>query len=181
MNAESTAPGPRSDGRARSLRFVLVFAAVLALLHGIYFAIPDPIMIDVLIHGIVAVPSAWVIDLLSSERVWVSDATIYSRDAAIQIIRGCDGSGSAFLLSAAIIALGAPLLRTLVGLVAGLLLVHAVNTARIVGLFFVVAHQPELFQTAHTLVAPAVIVLLGCLFFLAWGHWSLSRADAATD
>ena len=170
-----------SPETARSVRFVAVFAAVLGLLHAVYFAVPDPIMIDVLIHGLVAVPSGWVIDALSSQRIHVVDATIYSRDAAIQIIRGCDGSGSAFLLCAAIVALGAPLLRTLVGLAAGLALIYVVNTTRIVGLFFVVAHQPDLFQTAHTLVAPAVIVLLGCLFFLAWGHWSLAPAHAATD
>lgn len=175
------AGGLLSPSNREALRFVVIFSVLLALLHAGYNWLPDEYLIGVLIHTWIAEPCATLIRLFSDQRIYVLEATVYSPQAAIEIVRGCDGSGSAFLLIAAIVALGANLWRTLVGLLLGMLLIYVLNTIRIVSLFFVVAHRPELFTTAHTLVAPTFIVLLGCLFFLVWGLWSLApRVEEAT-
>jgi exosortase family protein XrtM len=162
--------------RAREIRFLLVFVICYALFHTAYFMVPDSVLRDVVYyHGIVQV-SEGVIDLAApDERVSAVQNKLMSSKAALEVVRGCDGSGALFLIMAAIIAFSATVKRKLLGVFLGLVLIYLLNLTRIVGLYFVVAYQRDWFLPIHTYFAPTLIVIVSCIFFAWWALWSTGQ------
>ena len=95
-------------------------------------------------------------------------ARIAAPGGGLNVRNGCDGTEMLFLLAAAVAV--APLsLRTRAGaLASGLLLVLALNQARILVLFYAYRADLALFDLLHTIVAPLVLVALIGAFFQCW-------------
>ena len=156
------------------LKFLLIFVAVYGVFQGLYFLIPYDILQNVIYHyGIVGV-SADILNIFTNENVSAVENKLTSSKAILVIIRGCDGTGSLFLLCAAIIAFSATIKHKLYGLIIAALFLYAVNQIRIIGLYFVVAYQRDLFLLIHTYFAPTLIIAICALFFAWWIHWSKS-------
>lgn len=154
------------------LRFLLLFAAIYAAFHFLYFQIPDR-SLAVAYQGIINKPAAFVINHISAEaHVKASGNRLSSPRAVLEIVRGCDGSGVFFIVTAAILASGAALKRMLVGLGTSALLVYGLNQLRVIGLYFVVAHRPEWFTALHTYYVPTLLIVIVCIFFAAWLNWA---------
>jgi exosortase family protein XrtM len=172
--APSASAEPASN--ARPFWFLVAFAAAYVVGHVGYYAIPDQVLREVVIHFGVVVPSAGAIDLLApAERVVAQGHTLVSPRATLEVVRGCDGIGTALLLAAAIVAFPGAWSRKLTGLALGLALVYVVNLVRIVVLYFVVAYRGDWFQFLHTYLVPVAFVALVAVFF-AW--WAARAAGA---
>ncbi|MCB1743199.1 MAG: exosortase family protein XrtM [Gammaproteobacteria bacterium] len=158
------------------LRFTLKFVALFGLFYAGYMSIPDDFLRDrVFYHGITQV-SASIIDLVApQEAVQAESNRLYSSKAALRIIRGCDGSGALFLLVAAVLVFPVSAARKLAGVLGAVLLVYVLNQLRVVGLYFVVAYERDLFLPIHTYFAPTLIVVLCSAFFAGWAIWSGRR------
>jgi exosortase/archaeosortase family protein len=94
--------------------------------------------------------------------------SVQAPGGGLNIQNGCEGTEALFLLLAAFLA--APLGRwpRIAGLACGVLLVYALNQARIVTLFYAWRASPERFDLLHGSVLPVAIVLLVSAYFYAW-------------
>lgn len=162
------------------LRFLIIFAAIYGFFQTLYFMVPYDVLRDVIYHyGIVGV-SADILNLLTNENVSAVENKLTSSKAILVIIRGCDGMGSLFLLTAAIIAFSTTIKHKILGLAIAIVGLYLINQFRIIGLYFVVAYQKDLFLLIHTYLAPTLIIAICALFFAWWIHWSNSFSASTT-
>ena len=78
------------------------------------------------------------------------------------------GAGAFFLLAAAVLAFPASFKRKAAGLLAGIMLLYGFNTLRISGLYYVAAYHFDWFTLFHTYLAPTLMIIVTCLFFVWW-------------
>lgn len=109
-----------------------------------------------------------------NDRVLVFQNGVYGR-ANLQVASTCSGLGFIALLGAAIIIFSTSIQHKLIGFVAGILFVVLLNTGRIAGLYFVMAYHPGWFLWLHLYVAPTLMVILCCLFFVSWSFWTMDK------
>lgn len=162
----------------QSLRFVVTMVLIYGAFHVAYHAIPDAILRDVVyFHGFVQ-PSSWLVNWLNpAEGVAAVGNQMRSPRAVLEIVRGCDGSGVWFLVSAAVLAFPASWRMRAVGVLAGAALVYCLNLARLVGLYFVAGYRGSWFLPLHTYFVPTLLIVVICLFFMQWA----ARAAAVHD
>ncbi len=157
----------------RPVRFVVVFATVYALLYALYFAVPDPILRDVVHYRAVVAPAAALVRLVApDEPVTAAAGTLSSPRAALNIVRGCDGAGVAFLLLAAVLAFPAGPARKLAGALGALAFAWLLNLLRVAGLYFAAAYRHEWFNLLHNFLVPTFVIVLCCMMFAWWTAWS---------
>ena len=159
-----------SSNYRQEIKFLISFVVIYAFLQWIYFQVPWQILRDVIYYfGIVNV-AAEILNPFTQELVVAAQNKLSSTKAILEIVRGCDGSGSMFLLSAAILAFSCGFKHKLGGLIAGLVLLYMINMIRIVGLYFIVAYRGEWFLPGHTYFAPTLVILCSALFFIWWAR-----------
>lgn len=156
------------------VRLSLLFLLVFTLLHVGYQISRGTVIERMLIDRATVSPSAILINLLDSEERVVADRhQLVSPAARLTILNGCEGTESLFLIIAAIVAYTARWRQKAAGILAGILLIYLINQARIVGLWFALRHDRQLFSVLHGYVAPTLIIMVGCLFYLWWMQWTL--------
>ena len=155
---------------------IVLFLGFYGLFHTLYFGLPDEVLRDVVYYRGIGVFSSELIHLIAPmEQVSAVHNHLQSPQADLEIVRGCDGAGTLFLVMAAILAFPTSIKRKLVGLALGVLLMYSLNIARISGLYFVVAYHNDWFNLIHTYLAPSLLIVIACLFF-AWWAWGSSKA-----
>ena len=102
------------------------------------------------------------------ERVTVGGTAITSNAFTVNIENGCNGLETALLLAAAVLAFPASWRQRLAGFFLGFALIEGVNLIRVVSLFWIGAHRPRWFGSAHTLVWQSLVVLAGVGIFVLW-------------
>jgi len=157
----------------QGLKFPLSLFVVYALFHVLYFSIADKTL-ALIYHAVVVTPAASVINfILPSEQVTVSQNSLISSHAHLEVVRGCDGIGVMMLIISAILVFSTSLKHKITGMVAGVGLVYVLNLIRIIGLYLVVVFQRDWFLPVHSYLAPTLIILLCSLFFMHWAFmWS---------
>jgi len=115
----------------------------------------------------VARASAAILNLMG-EGVSVSGTVIGSKAFSVNIENGCNGLETALLLAAAVLAFPASWRQRGAGFVGGFLAIELVNLVRVVSLFWIGAHRPRWFGSAHTLVWQSLVVLAGVALFVLW-------------
>jgi exosortase family protein XrtM len=133
------------------------------------------------IELVIVMPAAWLANRLTPE-VHASAAGRHLRapGGGINVVNGCDGTETLFLLLAgfAVAPLG-PLSR-LLGALLGIPLVYALNQARILALFYAHRRDTELFDLLHGYLTPILMVLVVALYFHGWLLRSDQPAAAST-
>ena len=87
---------------------------------------------------------------------------------AISIEAGCNGLEAALVLIAAMMAFPAPAKHRVIGIVAGLAGVQALNVVRVISLFYLGQWSPGAFEWAHLYVWQALIMLDVLVIWLVW-------------
>jgi len=155
-------------------KFVLGYLAC----HAAYFAIPDEALRAV-IHVLLAIPAAALIGALApDEAVRAVAGTLSSPRATLEIVRGCDGAGAAFLLASAVLAYPGKPRQKLSGLLLGLSAVYVLNEFRLAGLYAVVAYRVDWFPLLHVYVAPLAVICCLASFFAWWVRRSEAQPNA---
>jgi exosortase family protein XrtM len=174
VQPERDAPGPAAQRKPfQPVRFVAVFVAIYAVLHALYFAVPDRVLRQVVHYYAIVAPGAELIRLAAPrEPVSAFEGTINSPQASLSIVRGCDGAGIAFLLTAAVLAFPARPQRKLLGVAGALALTYLLNQLRVVGLYFVAAYRHDWFDLLHSFLFPTFIIVVCCVAFAWWASWS---------
>lgn len=155
--------------RGMELRFTLVFLLAFFLLQYGYSASRGSAVEHVVIDVATVRPSVAAINLIAPrEQAGAEGHRIVSPQGGLNVLNGCEGTESIFLLLAAIVAFTAPWKHKLKGALLGTLFVYVLNQARIVALYFAAHHDRHWFDLLHGYVAPTLIIVMACLFFLWW-------------
>src|ERR1700687_4480005 len=87
---------------------------------------------------------------------------------AVSIEAGCNGVEAAIVLIAAMLAFPAPWKHRVLGILAGLLAVQALNVVRVVSLFYLGQWNMKAFEWAHLYLWQALIMLDVLIVWLIW-------------
>ncbi|MBI2799729.1 MAG: exosortase family protein XrtM [Gammaproteobacteria bacterium] len=164
-----------------ALRFTLGMLLLYGLFYWAYFCVPDETLRNTLYLQDFVRPSTILVNFLSpGEHASAMANRLVSLRAVLEIVRGCDGSGALFLLSAAILAFPATGRMKLRGIAVGAVAVYALNLLRLAGLYFIAAYKPALFLPLHIYFVPTLLIIVVCLIFIAWTALASAGRDGAT-
>ena len=156
-------------GCGRELRFAARFLLLFGLLHYAYAACHDSPVEHFAIEVATVRPSVALIDWLAPDaRAMASGHRILAPGGSLSILNGCEGTETMFLMIAAVVAFPACWRKKLAGGLLGSGLIYLLNQARIVALFVAARESRHWFDLLHGYVAPTLIIVLGCLYFLWW-------------
>ena len=93
---------------------------------------------------------------------------VVSRRYSLTIAMGCDGVEASSLFMAGVLAYPAGRRAKLIGLMAGLPLIHLINLLRLVGLFYAGVYLPSVVEELHVYVAQAIVILLSTAILIFW-------------
>jgi exosortase H (IPTLxxWG-CTERM-specific) len=158
---------PRKPVKKSPARFLLTFAGLLILFYAIIALHPVNDHVVVPFTGAVARLSGRILNVLG-ERVSVAGTVISSSAFTVNIENGCNGLETALLLAAAVLAFPASWRQRVAGFFLGFAAIEFVNLVRVVSLFWIGAHRPRWFGSAHTLVWQSLVVLAGVGLFVVW-------------
>ncbi len=122
--------------------------------------------------------NAWVSNALLDglgQNTQLSGLTIQSPKFAVTIQRGCDAVEPTWLVCAAMLSFPSPWLHKLFGIVAGIVLLQALNLVRIITLFLIGLHWPGVFNSAHMEIWPVAFILAAIVLFVSWREWTSHR------
>ena len=162
--------------------FLFWFPLVYVAFYLVYLCVPDSLLSAWVYRYTINEPAAFFIRLLASDVVLrVDDHRLLAPGITLEIVRGCDGSGAFFLAAAAILAVGAGVRLTLLGLTGAAIFVFVLNEARVIALYFTAVYRPAWFTTLHAYLIPLLmIVMLGMLFSL-WVSMALAAPPAGAN
>jgi exosortase H (IPTLxxWG-CTERM-specific) len=172
-----------------STRFVLSFAAISAVLFGVYF-FP---------YAENGGSEAWFTAYLARYARLVGHAlnllepqvsvsgNIVSGRFSMSIVKSCDGMEANILFCAAMLAFPGPWLRKGLAVALGLTALVGFNVLRLCSLYYVGVYFPSAFEFAHFDLWPLLVIgfaLIDFLFFARWMHREDStngNSSTATD
>ena len=164
--------------RGKELRFTLAFLLAFFLLQYGYSASRGTIFEHLVIDVATVQPSVAIINLVApGEQAAATGHRIVSPLGGLSVLNGCEGTESIFLLLAAIAAFSAPWKHKLKGAFLGTVFIYLLNQGRIVSLYFAAHHDRHWFDLLHGYVAPTLIIVLGCVFFLWWASRNAAIAN----
>ena len=150
-----------------------IFLGVFAVLQWAWGEARDTWVERLVIHEATVKPAAALVQLITPEaNAKPVAASIKAPGGGLNILNGCEGTEVMFLLIAAFAAVRLGWRHKLTGLALGLIMVFALNQARILALFYAFRNQRSLFDLLHTTVLPAVLIAAVALYFYAVLHRS---------
>jgi exosortase H (IPTLxxWG-CTERM-specific) len=150
-------------------RFALVFVAALAVLFAAELTAPVQRAAVLPWTAAIASASAGLITIfdphvLASGKVLRSTTTGFG----VSIEAGCNGVEAALILIAAMLAYPAPWRHRLLGIIAGLVAVQALNIVRVISLFYLGQWSVSAFEWSHLYLWQALIMLDVLVVWLVW-------------
>ena len=153
-----------------------IFLGVFGVLQWAWGESRDTWVERLVIHEATVKPAATLVQLITPEaNAKPVAASIKAPGGGLNILNGCEGTEVMFLLVAAFAAVRLGWRQRLIGLALGLVLIFALNQARILALFYSYRSERSLFDLLHTSVLPAVLIAAVALYFYAVLHRSHSR------
>lgn len=153
----------------RAIPFALLFLFIFSSLHFLYSNTRDTLIEDLLIDSVTVAPGVWIINLFTPDvAAQAVGPKIKSSKGSLTVLNGCEGFETIFLLVAAILAYKSSWLNKLKGVLLGTLMIYLLNQVRIVSLFYLFLSDRKLFNLVHGYIGPAIIILIGSLFFMGW-------------
>ena len=164
IEAESRAAAQRRQ----PWRVLLIFLAVFFVLQYAWESGRDTAVERLFIDELTVHPAAWIIDSLWPEfRVRAEGHRLVAAAGRLNILNGCEGLETLFLLMAALMAYPFAWRTRALGMAVGTLLVFGLNQARIVVLWHAFLHDRAWFGVLHGAVLPMLLVAVCLIFFLA--------------
>jgi exosortase H (IPTLxxWG-CTERM-specific) len=160
--------------RRSPARFLVTFAALLVAFYFLIAIHPVNDRVVVPFTAGVARVSGAVLNAMG-ERVRVSGTTISAATFSVNIENGCNGLETALLLAAAVLAFPASWSQRAAGFFGGFAAIEILNLVRVASLFWIGAHRPRWFGSAHAVVWQSIVVLAGVSLFVLWASFVARR------
>ena len=158
--------------RSRNLRTVIALAVFAATFFALEYAWEQCRGSDIetwVIDRATVLPAAWTVNRLWPDRHALAHAnSLISARGRLNILNGCEGLETLFLLVAAFVAYPLAWRGRAIGILFSALLIYVLNQMRIVVLWWSVQFSPSLFGLLHGTVLPLVLIAIALLFFLAF-------------
>lgn len=166
-----------NSGRKPELRFILFFSLLAGLFEFFLVAFVDQMAWYESYLSLNAHCSASLVRILGVE-VDASERTLVVGNRVVKIVRNCDAIEPAAFFVIAVLLFPASRMRKTVGLVAGVLLIEALNVLRIASLLFSLQYYPVWFEQLHLRVWPAAMILFILAFWALWALWALGSRSS---
>ncbi len=173
---EAASGGDEPQGRGPWLRFALIFGVLAVASEAFYYAVALSSGGFRVYLGVLAEISGAFLSLFDGD-IAVRGTRISNRVFAVEIAQGCDAIQVCSLLAAAVIAFPVGLRRKLRGLALGILWLQLLNLLRIITLFWIGAHFSRVFQTAHEVVWPGILITITIAIWILWVRWETQPAQ----
>jgi exosortase/archaeosortase family protein len=95
---------------------------------------------------------------------------LWETRGGINIVNGCDGTETLWMLIAAFLVAPIPFKARISGILIGIPLVCVLNMGRVLALFYAHHTSSELFDFLHGIVTPVLMVLSVAAFYYVWIH-----------
>lgn len=155
---------------------LVIFLSVFAVLQWAWGEARDTWVERLVIHQATVQPATALIQIVTPDaNAQPVAASIKAPGGGLNILNGCEGTEIMFLLIAAFAAVRLGWRQRIIGLGLGLVLIFALNQARILALFYAYRNERSLFDLLHTSVLPAVLIAAVALYFYAVLHRSHTR------
>ena len=168
--AEAAGGGGEGQGREPWLRFALIFGVLAVASEVLYYAVALDSEGFRAYLGVLAEISGAFLSLFNSD-ITIQGTRISDHSFAVEVAQGCDAIQVCSLLASAVIAFPVASRRKLRGLVLGILWLQLLNLLRIVTLFWIGSYFPRVFQTAHEVVWPGILITLTIATWMLWVRW----------
>jgi exosortase H (IPTLxxWG-CTERM-specific) len=99
----------------------------------------------------------------------VTGYTLSTDKFSINVVDGCNGIYATAILVSGVIAYPASLRKRFYGIIFGFIAVFLVNLIRVISLFYLGLHFPDIFQEVHVYVWQPIIILWA---IIVWDFWS---------
>jgi exosortase H (IPTLxxWG-CTERM-specific) len=150
-------------------RFALVFVLALGALFTAELTAPVQRLAILPWTAGIASASASLITLVDAQVVASGKVLRNTANGfGVSIEAGCNGVEAALILIAAMLAYPAPWLHRVLGMLAGLAAVQALNIVRVITLFYVGQWSFKAFEWSHLYLWQALIMLDVLIVFLLW-------------
>jgi exosortase/archaeosortase family protein len=147
----------------------IAFIAIFAVLQFAWQAGDGSALHALWINRGVAAPAARIADAMTPGLgIVASSNQIRATRGGINIVNGCDGMDTTFLLLAAFCVAPIRLRSRATGILVGLPLCYGLNLLRILALLYARQHDMELFDLLHGIVTPVCMVAAIAAFYYAW-------------
>jgi exosortase/archaeosortase family protein len=147
----------------------LVFIAIFCMLQLGWQALGDTsIHRWVVDDATVGVAVAIVNHVTPTVRAQALGTRVHAVGGGLNIVNGCEGTETWFLLCAAFVVAPVPWRARFTGLALGTLVVFGVNQLRVLALFYANRNDAELFNLLHAVIGPIAVLLAVAGFFYGW-------------
>src|SRR5262245_16676810 len=152
----------------KTLRFLVLFALSFGACYFLFGIVPGVRLglIKPYTH-LLAKAVAVVINLFGAGAT-AADAQVTSPRFSINIAMGCDGVEASSLFLAGVLAFPTSWRARLIGVAVGMPLIHAINLARLVGLYYAGVYLPSVVEELHVYVAQTIVILISTAILILW-------------
>ena len=153
--------------RSARVRFLVTFFLLLLIFELPLLLEPfDRHVVQPFTRGI-AIVSGAALSLFTTD-LRVSGTMLVSPCFSVNINNGCNGLEATLFLAAAVLAFPAAARARLIAAAIGIVLIQAVNLARVMSLYLIGCHRREWFDTFHLAVWQTIVFAVAILYFASW-------------
>jgi len=156
------------DANRKAIRFLALFALIFGVLY-LVFGIAPGVRLGIIkpYTGLLARAVTAIVNLFGAAAS-VNDTQVLSARASIDIEMGCDGVEASCLFLAGVLAFPTSWRARLIGFAIGVPLIHVINLARLVGLYYAGVYFPGIVEELHVYVAQTLVILLSTALLIIW-------------
>ncbi len=156
------------------LLFLVVFAALMGLFYAFILFTPFYERHSPYYLSLNARLSGCILKFLGQD-ITVAGISIYSPGFSVSIQKECDAIDPIVLFICAVLAFPTPFFRKVPGIIAGTLLLVALNLIRIVSLFLAGEYLPRLFDILHLELWQGLFIISAVVSWVFWLLWATQR------
>jgi len=150
------------------IRLYLAFGGLI-LLFAVAFHIPA-------FHRAVVVPFTSFVAICCSllmnifgANSYVIENTLSTARYSINVVDGCNGIYATAILISGVIAYPSRIKHKLIGVLLGVVAIFVLNLGRVISLFYMGQHYPDIFEEVHVYVWQPIIIIWA---IFVWDFWS---------
>lgn len=164
--------------RGPILKFWLGFAGVMALF---YVLAVQPFYVENIqepVSSMFASVTSGILNLFGQDTT-ARGMDLVSPQYSLSIKKGCDSIAPIMLVVAGILLFPAEWKKKLLGIGIGIVALFTLNLVRIISLWFIGLHAPDLFEFMHIEFWQVVFIGLAIGYFFYWLNWASKPSDHA--
>lgn len=152
----------------KALRFISMFALIFGVFYFVFGVAPGVRLglikpyTELLARAVAAITSLFGADAIAEGTI------VRSPEFSLNILMGCDGVEASCLFLAGVLAFPTSWRARWIGIALGIPLIHAINLARLVGLYYAGIYMPSAVEEVHIYVAQTIVILLSTVILVFW-------------